>query len=140
METKGKKKKSCCCDEKSKRRGTKHKKSDCDKKSHFDLWVFFLLYRFFFSSRPTRRMLKVTNHGHQRNTQPESWEKKHQTRTNTNCRESIFQANFFVCYQWQGEHHYFMSHSNIPGGAIKYPRTYLRRTIYLCGVFRSKLA
>lgn len=39
--------KSCCCDEKSKRRGTKHKKSDCDKKSHFDLWVFFFALTFF---------------------------------------------------------------------------------------------
>lgn len=61
--------------------------------------------------------------------------KEHQTRTNTNCRESIFQTNFFVCYQWQSEHYYFMSHSDVPGGAIKYPRTYLRSRIYFCGAF-----
>lgn len=60
-------------------------------------------------------MLKVTNHGHQRRAQ-----QKHQTRTNTNCRESIFRWIFCLLSMAGRTLLLYEPLQCVPGGAIKY--------------------
>lgn len=61
------------------------------------------------------KMLKVTNHGHQRRAQ-----QKHQTRTNTNCRESIFRWIFCLLSMAGRTLLLYEPLQCVPGGAIKY--------------------
>lgn len=85
-------------DEKAK---TRNETKTVDKKSHFRSLGSFCFNAFFLLSTLSWITSKVTNHGHQCNDTLNQRGEKHQTRTNINCHESIFQTKFLFVINGQ---------------------------------------